>query len=89
MPIFWWALLAILLFSVMLGWTPVSGRISLLYFFEPVTGFMLIDALLSGEPGGLQVRRFAPDPTIRGARHDPPRRHRPNDTLIDARSTGR
>ena len=54
MPIFWWALLAILFFSVMLGWTPVSGRISLLYFFEPVTGFMLIDAWLSGEPGAFK-----------------------------------
>ncbi|MEJ2178176.1 MAG: ABC transporter permease subunit, partial [Gammaproteobacteria bacterium] len=39
MPIFWWALLLIIFFSGMLGWTPVSGRISLLYFFEPVTGF--------------------------------------------------
>ena len=54
MPNFWWALLAILLFSVMLGWTPVSGRISLLFFFEPVTGFMLIDAWLSGEPGAFK-----------------------------------
>ena len=54
MPIFWWALLAILFFSVMLGWTPVSGRISLLYFFEPVTGFMLVDAWLSGEPGAFK-----------------------------------
>ena len=54
MPIFWWALLAILFFSVMLGWTPVSGRMSLLYFFEPVTGFMLIDAWLSGEPGAFK-----------------------------------
>src|SRR4029077_18197313 len=26
MPIFWWALLLILFFSVQLGWTPVSGR---------------------------------------------------------------
>lgn len=51
MPIFWWALLLIIFFSGMLGWTPVSGRISLLYFFEPVTGFMLIDSLLSGEKG--------------------------------------
>ena len=51
MPIFWWALLLILLFSVNLGWTPVSGRISLMFFFEPVTGFMLIDSLLSGQPG--------------------------------------
>lgn len=51
MPIFWWGLLLIIFFSGMLGWTPVSGRISLLYFFEPVTGFMLIDSLLSGEKG--------------------------------------
>ena len=50
MPIFWWALLMILLFSVELGWTPVSGRISLQYFIEPVTGFMLVDTLMSDEP---------------------------------------
>ncbi len=51
MPIFWWALLLILLFSVNLGWTPVSGRISAFYFIEPVTGFMLIDSLLLNEEG--------------------------------------
>ncbi|HSK38910.1 MAG TPA: ABC transporter permease subunit [Arenibaculum sp.] len=50
MPIFWWALLMILLFSVTLGWTPVSGRLSVMYWVEPVTGFMLIDTLLSDEP---------------------------------------
>jgi dipeptide transport system permease protein len=51
MPIFWWGPLLIIFFSGILGWTPVSGRISLLYFFEPVTGFMLIDSWLSGEKG--------------------------------------
>jgi dipeptide transport system permease protein len=51
MPIFWWGLLLIILFSGMLQWTPVSGRISLIYFFKPVTGFMLIDSLLSGQKG--------------------------------------
>jgi len=51
MPIFWWGLLLIIFFSGILGWTPVSGRISLLYFFPAVTGFMTIDSLLSGEPG--------------------------------------
>ncbi|MFQ5939765.1 MAG: ABC transporter permease subunit [Alphaproteobacteria bacterium] len=51
MPIFWWGLLLILLFSVSLGWTPVSGRLSLLYFIEPVTGFMFIDTLMSDKPG--------------------------------------
>jgi dipeptide transport system permease protein len=51
MPIFWWGLLLIILFSGLLQWTPVSGRISLMYFFPPVTGFMLIDSLLSGQKG--------------------------------------
>jgi dipeptide transport system permease protein len=50
MPIFWWALLLILLFSVTLGWTPVSGRLSVMYYVEPVTGFLLVDTLLSDEP---------------------------------------
>ena len=54
MPIFWWGLLLILLFSVQLGWTPVSGRISVQYFIEPVTGFLTVDALLSGEKGAFK-----------------------------------
>jgi len=51
MPIFWWGLLLIMLFSVTLGLTPVSGRISLLYFFPTNTGFMLIDSWASGQKG--------------------------------------
>ncbi|HEV7415703.1 ABC transporter permease subunit [Tianweitania sediminis] len=54
MPIFWWGLLLIIFFSGTLQWTPVSGRISLLYFFPPVTGFMLIDSLLSGQAGAFK-----------------------------------
>lgn len=51
MPIFWWALLLILLFSVNLGWTPVSGRLDVMFWVDEVTGFMLIDTLLSNEDG--------------------------------------
>lgn len=51
MPIFWWALLLIIVFSGNLGWTPVSGRMGLLYYFDSVTGFMLIDSVLSGQSG--------------------------------------
>ena len=51
MPIFWWGLLLIILFSGILQWTPVSGRISLMFYFKSVTGFMLIDSLLSGQKG--------------------------------------
>ena len=47
MPIFWWGLLLILVFSVGLGWTPVSGRLDLVYDVQPQTGFMLIDAWLA------------------------------------------
>ena len=54
MPVFWWALLLILLFSVTLGWTPVSGRIDIVFDIAPVTGFMLIDSALSGEPGAVR-----------------------------------
>ncbi|MEO7940362.1 MAG: ABC transporter permease subunit [Burkholderiaceae bacterium] len=51
MPIFWWGLLLILLFSVQLDLTPVSGRIDVKYFIEPVTGFLLIDSWLAGDKG--------------------------------------
>jgi len=51
MPIFWWALLLMLVFSVNLGITPVSGRLDVTYWIDEVTGFMLIDTLLSGEEG--------------------------------------
>ncbi len=49
MPIFWWALLLILFFSVQLGITPVSGRIAVQFDVPSVTGFMLIDTLLAGD----------------------------------------
>ena len=54
MPIFWWGLLLIIFFSGILGWTPVSGRISLMFFFPSVTGFMLVDSLLSGQSGAFR-----------------------------------
>lgn len=54
MPVFWWGLILIMFFSVGLDWTPVSGRISIEYDVAPVTGFLLIDAWASGEPGAFQ-----------------------------------
>ena len=54
MPIFWWALLLMLVFSVNLGWTPVSGRIDVVFWIKDVTGFMLIDTLISGEKGAFR-----------------------------------
>ncbi len=54
MPIFWWGLILILVFSVQLGLTPVSGRIDVLYYIEHVTGFLLIDSLLSDDEGAFR-----------------------------------
>ena len=48
MPIFWWGLILIMVFSVKLGWTPVSGRITAEFDVEPWSGFMLIDTLRRG-----------------------------------------
>jgi len=54
MPVFWWGLILIMFFSVNLGWTPVSGRISIEYDVARVTGFLLIDSWLSGEEGAFR-----------------------------------
>ena len=48
-PVYWLALLLILIFSMLLGLFPSSGQINLLYEIEPVTGFTLIDSLLSSD----------------------------------------
>jgi dipeptide transport system permease protein len=48
MPIFWWGLLLILIFSVNLGWFPVSGRLSPAFDIEPWSGFLLIDTWVRG-----------------------------------------
>ncbi len=47
MPLFWWALICILIFSVQLQWLPVSGRINVIYDIPFVTGFNLIDSIIA------------------------------------------
>ena len=47
MPIFWWAIILIVYLSLEFKLTPVAGRLSFIYDIDPVTGFMLIDTLLS------------------------------------------
>ena len=54
MPIFWWGIMLIMLVSVQFNLTPVSGRVGDTLFLDdtnPLTGFMLIDTLIWGEPG--------------------------------------
>ena len=66
MPIFWWGLILILIMSNTLHLTPVSGRVDLVkYYFQPVTGFMLIDSIISGQKGAfLDAVRHLILPTI-------------------------
>jgi cationic peptide transport system permease protein len=58
-PIFWLGLLAILTFSINLGWFPSAGQISLLFEIELVTGIQFIDILLSDSPYKWQAFRDA------------------------------
>jgi ABC-type dipeptide/oligopeptide/nickel transport system permease component len=51
MPIFWLGLMMIILFSVILGWLPASGRIGIGMQPETITGLYLVDALLTGDMG--------------------------------------
>ncbi|ODQ03948.1 MULTISPECIES: dipeptide ABC transporter permease DppB [unclassified Shigella] len=54
MPIFWWGIMLIMLVSVKLDLTPVSGRLADSVFLDdsnPLTGFMLIDTFVWGEEG--------------------------------------
>ncbi|CCO09126.1 ABC transporter permease [Desulforamulus hydrothermalis] len=48
MPIFWLGLMLIILFSVTLGWLPVSGRIAVGMEPASITDFYLLDSLLTG-----------------------------------------
>lgn len=54
-PVFWLALLLTMLFSLTLGWFPVSGQIDLLYSLPETTGFSLLDAWLSHNPDRREV----------------------------------
>ena len=54
-PVFWWALLLVLWFSLTLDWTPVSGRISFLFDVEARTGFILLDTWLARDAYALEA----------------------------------
>ncbi len=47
MPIFWLGLILIIIFSLKLGWLPLSGRISYTVHLETITNFYIIDAILT------------------------------------------
>ncbi len=51
MPVFWLALVLIMIFSVALDLLPTGGRIDVRMYFKPITNFYLIDGLILGFRG--------------------------------------
>ena len=54
-PIFWLGILAQLYFSVRLGWFPTGGRVSGFDAPEAVTGFYVLDSVLTGDWAALRT----------------------------------
>ncbi|MCF7915485.1 MAG: ABC transporter permease [Spirochaetaceae bacterium] len=46
MPVFWLALVLMMIFSVGLNWFPTGGRINIRYYFEAITNFYILDTLI-------------------------------------------
>lgn len=53
MPGFWLGIILILIFSVRLRWLPVQGRIGVGIPLEDITGFYVLDSLLTGNRAAL------------------------------------
>jgi peptide/nickel transport system permease protein len=53
MPAFWLGIILILLFAVRLHWLPVQGRVSFDAGLERVTGFYVLDSILTGNRAAL------------------------------------
>ena len=47
MPIFWLGLIFMLIFSLNLGWLPISGRLSIDIDLEVITNFYILDSVLT------------------------------------------
>ncbi len=48
LPVFWLGLMLIITFSVNLGWLPVSGRLPININLTQITGFYILDSILTG-----------------------------------------
>jgi len=48
MPVFWLGIMLMMIFGVYLRWLPIGGRIDILIPFHRITGFYLLDSIITG-----------------------------------------
>ncbi|MDD4363764.1 MAG: ABC transporter permease [Atribacterota bacterium] len=48
MPVFWLGIMLMMIFGVYLRWLPIGGRISIMIPFTRITGFYLLDSIITG-----------------------------------------
>jgi len=64
-PVFWLGIILIYFFGVVLGWLPPSGRLSIATTIQPITGFYVLDGLLTGNfKGALDAARHLVLPAV-------------------------
>lgn len=47
LPVFWLGIMLMMVFGVYLKWLPISGRISIMISFTQVTGFYILDSIIT------------------------------------------
>ena len=47
MPVFWLGIMLMMIFGVILGWLPIGGRIDLFIPYQRITGFLIIDSIIT------------------------------------------
>jgi len=48
MPVFWLGIMLMMIFGVFLRWLPIGGRIDILIPFHRITGFYILDSVITG-----------------------------------------
>ena len=48
MPVFWLGIMLMMIFGVYLRWLPIGGRIDILIPFHRITGFYILDSIITG-----------------------------------------
>ncbi len=53
MPVFWLGIMLMMIFGVFLRWLPIGGRINIVIHFHRITGFYILDSIITGNFAGL------------------------------------